>query len=172
MLGGSVLQEVWADQDRLELPSYVTRGHRKLGTTEQNMSADKRRSVATIHLVITLIRLWGPENGRKREMLENYMHLITALQIASMRSISDEDIDLYTFHYKSYLEGYVKLYKEASVHPNNHLCLHLAIFLHLYGPVHSWRAWVFERYNYLLQHVSTNSRFGENACLSCIMVFK
>lgn len=53
VLGGSVLKlkEIWDDQARLELPSHIT----------QCMSADKRQSVATIHLVITLIRLWGHE---------------------------------------------------------------------------------------------------------------
>jgi hypothetical protein len=166
VLGGAVLAEVWADQARLELPSYVTPGPRRLGTTEQHMTADKRRSVATIHLVVTLIRLWGPERGRKRAMLDNFMHLVIALQIASMRTISDEDIERYMYHYKTYLEGFVQLYKEAAIHPNNHMCLRLGIFLRIFGPVHSWRAWVFERYNYLLQNIDTNSRFGEIIIIS------
>ena len=161
VLGAAILKEISDDQARLKLPSYVTAGPRKLGSTEQHMTADKRRSVATIHLVITLIRLWGHEQGRKRDMLENYMHLVMALQIASMRTIDDEDIKLYTYHYKAYLEGFVQLYKEVPVHPNNHMCLHLGMFLRLFGPVHSWWSWVFERYNYLLQNISTNSRFGK-----------
>lgn len=129
------------------------------------MTADKRRSVGTIHLVITLIRLWGHEIGRKKQMLINYMHLITALHIGSMRNTSKTLIESYTYHYKEYLRGYVKLYKEAKIQPNNHLCLHLGLFLRLFGPVHSWRAWVFERFNYLLQNIKTNSKFGIMCCL-------
>lgn len=161
VLGDRMLREVWADQARLELPPHITPGPKRLGTTEQNMTADKRRSVATIHLVITLIRCWGNGPVRQKQMLVNFMHLITAMQIASMRNTSEELIRSYTFHYKKYLEGYVKLYKEAKVQPNHHLCLHLEIFLRLFGPVHSWRAWVFERFNYLLQNISTNSQFGK-----------
>jgi hypothetical protein len=171
VLGAAVLKEILDDQARLELPSYVTAGPRMLGSTEHHMTADKRRSVATIHLVITLVRLWGHEQGRKRDMLENYMHLVVALQIASMRAISDEDIECYTHHYKKYLEGFVQLYKEVPVHPNNHMCLHLGIFLRLFGPVHSWRSWVFERYNYLLQNITTNSRFGKIFIVVCVSFF-
>lgn len=161
VLGREILLEIWSDQATLTVPAYVTCGPNKLGTTDQKMTADRRRAVGTIHLVITLIRLWGNEQGRKKEMLKNYMHLITALQIASPRQTTKEHGSLYTFHYTEYLKGYVELYKEASVKPNNHLCLHLEIFLRRFGPVHSWRAWVFERFNYLLQNLNTNSKFGE-----------
>ena len=147
VLGAASLKEISDDQAHLELPLYVTARPRKLGSTEQHMTADKQRSVVTIHLVITLIRIWGHEQGCKRVMLENYMHLVMALQIASMRTISGEDIERYTYHYKACLKGFVQLYKEVLVHPNNHMCLHLGMFLCLFGPVHSWRSWVFERYN-------------------------
>lgn len=162
VLGREVLEEVWADQDRLELPSYVTMGPKKLGTTDSRLTADRARTTATVHLVVTLIRLWGLATGRKKEMLDNFMHLITALWIASMHTISEIDIDRYTFHFKSYLEGYVRLYKEVSVPPNSHMCLHLGLFLRLYGPVHSWRSWVFERFNYLMKKTKTNNHFGNS----------
>ena len=166
VLGREVLEEVWADRARLEISSYMNPGPRRLGVTEQKMTADKCRSVGTIQLVITLIRLWGHEIGRKRDMLFNFMHLISALHIASMRSTSKAHIEKYTYHYKAYLEGYVQLYKEAAVHPNHHLCLHLGLFLRLFGPVHSWRAWVFERFNYMLQNIKTNSKSGMKICLT------
>lgn len=162
VLGRSVLQEVWADQSRLELPSYVSRGPKELGSSEQRVTADKRRAVATIHLVVTLVRLWGDKTtGRKWDMLCNYMHLIQALLIANRRKAMDaQAVGDYVRHYKLYLEGYVELYKEAPIHPNHHLCLHIAKFLRLFGPVHSWRSWVFERFNYLLQRIDTNKQFG------------
>lgn len=162
VLGRAVLEEVWADRERLELPSYITSGPNKLGITKTKITADKRRSISTIHLVITLVRIWSYDDARKKEMLENYMHLVSALHIASMRNTSETHIDLYTYHYKEYLRGRLKLYKEVQLMPNHHLCLHLEIFLRLFGPVHSWRAWVFERFNYLMQNVKTNSKFGGN----------
>lgn len=72
-------------------------------------------------------------------------------------------------HYKTYLNGYVELYKEAPVMPNNHLCLHISKFLRLFGSVHFWRSWVFERFNYLLQHLDTNTHFGGPQILTSSM---
>lgn len=160
VLGRDILEEVWADRDRIELPRHITPGPKRLGTLRQHLTADKCRSVATIHLVITLIRCWGGDSGRRKQMLVNYMHFITALEYANLRKTREEYIDLFTFHFKQYLEGFVQLYKEASIVPSHHLCLHLEFFLRQYGPVHSWRAWVFERFNFLLKNIKTNNRFG------------
>lgn len=159
VLGQSVLEEVWKDQDRLELPSFVSPAP-KLSQVKRTPSADHWRSIGTIHLVITLIRIWGPETGRKRDMLDNFMHLITAIQIASMRSMSPALISRYQFHFHKYLEGILKLYPEAKMQPYHHISLHLGILLEAFGPVHSWRAWAFERYNYMLQNTKTNKKFG------------
>ena len=94
-------------------------------------------------------------------MLQNYMHLIQALHIGDYRFVNEDSIGQYLHHYKTFLEGYVQLYKEAPVMPNHHLCLHIIKFLRLFGPVHSWRSWVFERFNRLLQQITTNTHFGE-----------
>jgi len=104
-----------------------------------------------------LIFLWGWEIGRK---LVNFMHLITAIHIASLWSISPELIKEYEFHFHAYLEGLLCLYPEAKMQPAHHLSLHFSQLLHAFGPIHSWRAWVFECYNYLLQNTSTNNKFG------------
>ncbi|KAI0710497.1 hypothetical protein C8Q76DRAFT_592296, partial [Earliella scabrosa] len=42
--------------------------------------------------------------------------------------------------------------------PNHHLSLHLWQCLLLFGPVHAWWAFPFERYNGLLQNLNTNSQ--------------
>jgi len=43
---------------------------------------------------------------------------------------------------------------------------HYEMLLRAFGPVHSWRAWAFERFNYTLQNIKTNSKFGK-LCLLC-----
>ena len=165
MLGDSILPEVWKDQERLQLPSFLSPGPPKFGSQKRTLSADEWRSVGTVHLVITLIRLWGFDTGRKGQMLDNYMHLITAIHVANLRSISDQDIVDYTFHMDKYLRGFAGLYKEAKIQPTHHLSLHFDKFLTLFGPVHSWRAWSFERYNYTLQNIETNRKFGAKLSL-------
>ena len=55
---------------------------------------------SSIHLPITLIRLWGgdaprdaPEDSKLK--LQNFMDLSSAVQIANLRSILKQDIELY-----------------------------------------------------------------------------
>jgi hypothetical protein len=161
VLGRTILEEIWKDQDRLELPSFVSPAPNLIGSEKRKLSADQWRSMGTIHLVITLIRLWGFNDGRKGEMLKNFMHLITAIHIANLRTTSDDLADYFSFQYNAYLEGYKALYKESKIQPTQHLLVHFAMLLKTFGPPHAWRAWAFERFNYKLQQIKTNSRFGQ-----------
>ncbi|KAI6121623.1 hypothetical protein F5141DRAFT_1061303 [Pisolithus sp. B1] len=133
VLGDSILPKIWKDQERLQLPSFLSPGPPKFGSQKQTLS----------------------------QMLDNFMHLITAIHLANLRSISSQDIADYTFHMDSYLRGFAELYKEAKIQPTHHLSLHFGTLLTHFGPVHSWRAWSFERYNYVLQNIETNRKFGE-----------
>jgi len=160
VLGRSILEEVWKDQQRLILPSFIFPAPSDLGDEKRKLSTDQWRSVGMIHLVITLVRLWGHSQGREWQMLNNYMHLITAIYIASLRSTSNDLASDYTDHFKNYLSGVMELYKEAKVQPVHHACLHFEKLLVGLGPVHSWRTWAFERFNYMLQRTKTNMRFG------------
>ncbi|TFY77450.1 hypothetical protein EWM64_g6562 [Hericium alpestre] len=162
VLGQTVLSEVHKDMTKTELPTWVSRAPSKFGTTEHGkLSADQWRTACTIHLPITLIRLWGNEDGRFKEMLENFIDLIVAVEIGSMLSVSSEHASLYDMLMKRYLDGVNALYKEANFVPNHHISLHLGDFMCSFGPVHAWRAFATERYNYLLQQVNTNQKFGD-----------
>ncbi|KAH7905904.1 hypothetical protein BJ138DRAFT_1017056 [Hygrophoropsis aurantiaca] len=161
VLGRAVLEEIWKDQGRLELPSFLSPLPWQFGLEKRKLSADHWRSVGMIHLVVTLVRLWGFDTGRKGGMLFNYMHLVTAIHLANMRTTSKAIANDYTFHCKKYLTGVLSLYKEAKIQPTHHLSLHLERLLNELGPVHSWRAWAFERFNYMLQKTKTNLKFGE-----------
>ncbi|KAI6110107.1 hypothetical protein F5141DRAFT_1004886, partial [Pisolithus sp. B1] len=156
---------IWKDQECLQLPSFLSPGPPKFGSQKQTLSADEWRLVGTIHLVITLIQLWSLDTGRKGQMLDNFMHLITAIHLTNLRSISSQDIADYTFHMDSYLCRFAELYKEAKIQPTHHLLLHFGTLLTRFGPVHSWRAWSFERYNYVLQNIETNRKFGAKISL-------
>jgi hypothetical protein len=65
-----------------------------------------------------------------------------------------------------YLENFKDLYKTLWLVPSHHIALHLGEFLCSFGPVHAWRAFTFERYNYLLQHENTNRKFGKQLPVS------
>ena len=158
-----VLTEVHKDMEAAELPSWLQPAPASFGSTAGGkLSADEWRVVSTVHLIFTLIRLWGPlgETERKRKMLDNYMQLIRAVNIAGSLRISERDIQDYEDAIMKYLRGIKDLYKHAGIKPNHHIAIHLADFLREFVPVHSWRAYAFERFNYLLQSMNTNKQFG------------
>ncbi|KIK25092.1 hypothetical protein PISMIDRAFT_38510, partial [Pisolithus microcarpus 441] len=143
------------------LPSSIFPAPSSLGFEKRKLSADQWRSVGMIHLVITLIRIWGHSQGRQQQMLNNYMHLVTAAYITSLRSTSEELASRYLHHFKDYLSGVLELYKEARIQPVHHTCLHFERLLVGLGLVHSWRTWAFEHFNYTLQRTKMNMCFGE-----------
>ena len=164
MLGRETLREIRADMAHMQLPSWVAPAPRNPGEAKRGkFTADQWRSFCTINLVFTLTRLWGsyPDGSRHRLMLDNFIHLVTAVKLASMRCMSSDRIASYTFHMHQYLSGLPGLYPAASITPNHHLTLHFQTFLERFGPVHAWRCFPFERYNLLLQKTPTNQKIGK-----------
>lgn len=150
--------------ERTILPSNVTPVPKTIGSTRHGkLSADQWRTTCTIHLVYTLNRLWGnepAEDSRHQAMLANFMDLVTATKLASMRTMSEERASLFRSHMIRYLRSLLDLYPGTTLSPNQHLSVHLyELFLH-WGPTHAWRCFAFERCNFRLQRIPTNMRLG------------
>jgi hypothetical protein len=161
VLGRMTLSAIYEDLSRTELPSWVSRAPANFGTKARGkLSADQWRTLATIYLPISLIRLWGNETGRRKAMLDNFMDLVTAVEVGGMLVVDEEHIRKYEETILRYLQNMKSLYLEASIKPNHHLAIHLAVFLRLFGPVHAWRAFAFERFNYMLQRLNKNMHIG------------
>ncbi|EPS92499.1 hypothetical protein FOMPIDRAFT_1103741, partial [Fomitopsis schrenkii] len=161
VLGRDVLEEVWSDQRRTLLPSCVAPAPSRIGAQKRTLKADEWRTLATIHLVITLVRLWRFGSEREQAMLDNYIHLVSAIAIAGLHSTSRAHIAAYDFHYQKYLESFLELYKEVPLMPSNHMAQHFAdVFLDLFGPSHSIRAWAMERVNNTLHNFAKNGKWG------------
>lgn len=94
-------------------------------------------------------------------MLVNFMDLVDATKLVNMRVLTTARITEYSAAMQRYLHGILRLYPHSSLLPNHHLSLHLPRFLEEFGPTNGWRCFPFERYNYLLQQVQTNGKFGE-----------
>lgn len=164
MLGTKVLSEVWADQEKMVLPSWISPVQTMVGSAKAGkLTADQWRTFCTINLVVTLIRLWGnfPEDSRFRQMLVNFMDLVLATNLAHMRSMTPERIEEFHQTMLRYLAGVLELYPHVELVPKHHLSLHLHAFLRRFGPVHSWRTFAFERLNLRFQNILTNGRIGE-----------
>ncbi len=150
------------------LPPSVIRPPLDWGTARRGkLSADQWRVICTVHLPITLIRLWGSSLlTRRRQMLENYVDLYKAMETTQNRVISDDHVDSYEFHIMQYLTGVSHLYKDFSMKPIHHMSQHLGEFMRQMGPVHAYRVPAFERLNYLMQRENTNMMPG-----SCPFLF-
>ncbi|KAJ8464101.1 hypothetical protein ONZ45_g17353 [Pleurotus djamor] len=164
VLGKQTLAEIRRDMSFLLLPSCVGTGPRQPGEKKGgSLKADEWRTFCTINLPITLTRLWTAPHATEREqkMLKNFLHLVQAVRIASFREISISDVQAYRYHMYTYLTTLILLYPGTRIVPNQHMALHLGDHLSRWGPVHSWRCFAFERFNGMLQHITTNSKFGE-----------
>src|SRR5580704_907886 len=86
ILGIDIMTRVWSDMAQTVIPTWLTPAPPDWGTTKRGkLSANNWRVVCTIHLPISLIWLWRSESGIKIELLKNFMHLVTAVQVANMR---------------------------------------------------------------------------------------
>ncbi len=159
------MENVYVDMRSTILPSYVKAAPVDWGTAGRGkLSAAEWKTIGTIHLPITLIRLWGTtaEGSRKRQMLEHFIHLAKAILILDLRFSSNELSILYEEHIQRYLADLAELYPDIVIKITHHVAQHAGEFLRRFGPVHSYRTQVFERTNGIMQDKNTNSKFGES----------
>lgn len=161
VLGKDIMAAVWSDMRQTLLPTWITPPPPDWGTTRRGkLSADHWRIICTIHLPITLIRLWHNESTRKKELLQHFMELVTAVRIANMRMLSPEHIQKYNHYMGSYVQNIKRLYPDQHLKPTHHAALHIGDMLGLYGPNHSHSSPHYERHINLLHHINTNSKIG------------
>lgn len=135
---------------------------RNWGSTKRGkLTADQWKVVVTVHLPITLMRLWGAaQEDRYFLMLCNFMDLSAAIQLANQRVITEKHIEDYERLILRYLSGLVTLFKDTQLQPIHHVSMHAGDFLRLFGPTHSVRTPGFERFNEKLGLQNTNQKSG------------
>ncbi len=158
----SVLKELRHDIRKMYLPSWLEKPPSNIGDTSHGkLKADHWRTLCTVSMVMTLVRLWGTSKAVEQEVsaLNNFMHLVAAVDLATRRTMSAERANSYETHMEAYMHGLRSIYKVDLI-PNHHLALHLKDCLLLFGPTHGWWAFTFERYNGMLQKLKTNQKLG------------
>jgi hypothetical protein len=154
------MEAIWADMALTELLSWVTKAPSNWGTeTQGKLSANNWKVICTVHLPITLIRLWGGADNWKA-MLESFMDLVRAVQIANLRSISWKEIELYDHHIVRYLTSFKSLYKLTKVKPIHHAALYYGEVLQGFGPAHTHSAAFYEWYIHSMQSKNHNMKLG------------
>ena len=160
VFSSKVLDLIRKDIAAVMVPSWVEKPPSNFGSAMHGkLKVDHWRTVCTIYMVITLTLLWGGATATdvERTVLSNFIHLIIAVDSATRRSMSTERALIFDQNMEAYVKGLRSIYNHTLV-PNHHLSLHLKDCLLLFGPVHGWWAYPFERYNGLLQRLNTNHK--------------
>lgn len=163
VLGRSRLQEIWDDIEKTTLPSWCSPAPPRIGEKSQGkISADGWRVFCTVHLVVTLGRLWGrlPPDSRENQLFKNFCNLVAATKIATGRRITIARAKEFRDLMLRYLNELDELFPTHQLIPYHHISVHMTELLSHFGPTTAWRCWVFERYNHMLQNIETNGRFG------------
>ena len=167
VLNADEMAQIWADIEHLISPSWTTSVPLKLGTASHGkLKADQWRALGTIHLPVSLIRLWGivessePRLSRCLQILNLTISLASAVVIATSHTVTTAHAEAYLQYMLQYLKGMKELFPEYKLHPNHHMALHIHEFLLLFGPVHSWWTFPFERMIGALQRMPHNDKIG------------
>ncbi|THU86937.1 hypothetical protein K435DRAFT_682684, partial [Dendrothele bispora CBS 962.96] len=165
ILGLDVMSEIYKDMGRTLLPSWISPAPNDWGTPRRGkLSSDEWRVIAVVHLPVTLIRIWGVDAGsRKLEMLENYMYMVSAIRLASMRAFQFAHITRYNAAVKNYLSSLQRLYGSdtlSMMKPHHHAMMHMGESMFFFGPNHARNTSWSERYIYLMQGQNMNNKFG------------
>ncbi|PPQ82950.1 LOW QUALITY PROTEIN: hypothetical protein CVT26_005423, partial [Gymnopilus dilepis] len=149
-------------------PAWMTSIPSHLGSPSHGkLKADQWRIAGTVHLPLSLIRLWGStaqDSGRSvrcRQILNATMSLVSAIIVATSQTITAENAEVYLTYMLDYLNNVKSLFPEYSFCPNHHMALHIYEFLLSFGPVHSWWTYPFERMIGIIQRMPNNGRIGE-----------
>ncbi|TFK18362.1 hypothetical protein FA15DRAFT_603403, partial [Coprinopsis marcescibilis] len=147
-------------------PSWTSKLPPNLGEASHGkLNADQWRTLGSAYLPASLIRRWGNVSNdtsaskRRRRLLDITMSLFSAISIATAHSASKSQADLYLRHLQAYVDGVKELFPDYQFKPNHHVAFHTAKYLCMYGPVHSWWTFLFERMIGALQRIPTNNKY-------------
>jgi hypothetical protein len=164
-----VLQHIRDVVRDTDTPSWLNSVPHNFGDAAAGtLKADEWRTMITIYLPIALILLWGegsphptPDEAAKfRRILDHTMALVSAVIIVCRRTTSRERAELYRTYMATWVRELTDIHTHTHHHPNNHMALHIYDFLLLFGPVHSWWCFPFERLIGIIQRQPHNHKFG------------
>jgi hypothetical protein len=160
-------------------PSWINSVPHNFGDAAAgSLKADEWRTMSTIYLPLALISLWGegtshpsPDIGMKyRQILDHTMAVVSAIILACMRTTSQACATAYRTYIAIYIRDLQTLHPEATRRGNQHMAMHIYDFLCLFGPVHSWWCFPFERIIGQLQRMKNNHRFGKPVVHCSILI--
>lgn len=159
------MQALWTDIENMVTPSWLTSIPHNLGSAAHGkLKSDQWRTIGSTYLPTTLVRLWSqvdPAHESKRsQFLDLTITLLSAVNIASSRVTSVANSTEYERLMYKYRRDLRTLFPDYKAKPNHHVAMHIGEYLRMYGPVHGWWTFPFERLIGMLQRITTNYKPG------------
>jgi hypothetical protein len=124
--------------------------------------ADEWRNIFTIYLPLALIVMTIRRDvPGLMDAVNNTMDLVCALLAGYKQWTSDPLANGYLSSICHYIDGLNRLHPNVQLHSIHHMAFHIYNFLCLFGPVHSWWCFPFERLIGKLQRTTHNHWFGK-----------
>lgn len=153
-------------------PSWINSVPHNFGTAAAGTpKADEWRTVFTIYLPLCLISLFGTPssaNPHLYQVLNHTMQLVCAILLACTRTTNPGQMRRYREYLQAYISQLPTVYPGLECESIHHMAFHIYDFLELFGPVHSWWSFPFERLIGQLQRVPTNHKFGSYRVASSV----
>jgi hypothetical protein len=162
------MKALWEDLKCMVKPSWVTSVPTTLSSSGPKLKSDQWRTIGSLYLPVTLIRLWSnaepddKENKKRQELLHLTMLLSSAVAAATTRITSAAHVNDYLMYMVKYREKLQQLFPDYACHCNHHMAMHIGEFLTRYGPVYGWWTFPYERMIGMLQRISTNYKPGKH----------
>ncbi|EGG11046.1 uncharacterized protein MELLADRAFT_60069 [Melampsora larici-populina 98AG31] len=151
---------------QVQLPTWIGRVPRGIGTAAGGkLKADEWVILFQTMIIPALILIshnknTDPSNILTQKAVDNAFHLISVLNIVRQLEVTHDDVRSLQYHLKRYRQGLSQIYGSFPVLPNQHMALHMARVIKMFGPAPQWTAWNFERLNGLLTQIPNNNHPG------------
>lgn len=162
-------------------PSWHTPPPSNLGEASHGqLKADQLRSSMEFDVPAAIAQIWvhdrqtsgdGEQVERQKRLADGTLLLATAICWATSYCTSELRAAQYMKCMVAYLNIIKELYPNIAWRPNHHAALHIGPFLLLFGPMHGWWMFVFERVIGILQKTNTNEKIGELSLVTCWISF-
>jgi hypothetical protein len=134
------------------------------------LKANKWHTMSTIYLPLALVSLWGEGTSHPSadigiklcRVLDHTMAVISAVTLACLQTMSLARTTAYHNYIAIYIQELQILHPEATHRTNQHMAMHIYDFLRLFGPIHSWWCFPFERLIRQLQQITNNHKYGKS----------
>ncbi|PVF92356.1 hypothetical protein CPB86DRAFT_717598 [Serendipita vermifera] len=127
------------------------------------LKAAQWRTACCYSLLITLTRVWSMRTAPKNAdiWLKNFHHLVALVRIAYQTTVTSQDVASFRHHCTEYVRGLCQFCPQG-LRPSHHYLLHLGDMMERFGPMRGWWAFPYERFNGMIQRLSTNHKLGED----------